>query len=188
MLVSFQPAASLRRCRSSANRELRLPVCLPWRVQAGALQIAEIDESGPVRQAAHADNPWCAGLAQQRQQPGREREVAQIVRSELHLKSVDRDLPAGQGHDSRIANQEVKGLQGVHSPYEVCDRRQAGEIERFVADVGGGRFATDPIEGRLPLSIVAAGQNDLSTGCGQSYGRLMTEAARSAGNDGRSAE
>src|SRR5258705_8936503 len=64
--------------REHQRRELR-PVRLPWRVHPCALQIIEIDEPGPVRQAADADNPWSACPAQQRHQPRRESEVTQMV-------------------------------------------------------------------------------------------------------------
>jgi hypothetical protein len=53
-------AASLQFEREHQARELGLPVGLPWRVQACALQIAEIDGPGSMRQAADADHSWSA--------------------------------------------------------------------------------------------------------------------------------
>src|ERR1700738_2091003 len=83
-------ASTLQFKREHQRRELRLPICLPWRVHACALQITEIDEPGSVRQAADADNSWSAGPAQQRHQPGRESEVTEMVCPKLHLKTIHR--------------------------------------------------------------------------------------------------
>ena len=57
-LPAVPVAPPLQFKREHQARELRLPISLPWRVQARALQIAEIDARGPVREAADADNPW----------------------------------------------------------------------------------------------------------------------------------
>ena len=107
--------------REHQARELRLPICSPWPVHPRALQIIEIDEGGAVRKAADTDNPWSTCPAQQRQQPGCEREVTEIVRAKLHLKAVRRDLPAGQRHHPRIVDQEIEQLPGSHPLREVGD-------------------------------------------------------------------
>ena len=174
--------------REHQTCELRLPICLPWRVHPCALQIIEIDGAGTVRQAADADDPWPACPAQQRHQPSGESEVTQMVCSKLHLKAIRRGLPAGQRHDARIIDQEIKGMPGVHPLREVGDRCKAGQIEMFVAYLGAGHFAADLLESRLSLLIVATGQNDLRTGLGQGQRRLVTETARGPSDNGRSAE
>ena len=111
-----------------------------------------------------------------------------MVCSKLHLKAIRRGLPAGQRHHSRIVDQEIKGLPGVHPLREVGDRCKAGQIEMFVAYLGAGHFAADLLDSRLSLPIVATGQNDLRTGFGQGQGRLVTETARGPRDNGRSAE
>jgi hypothetical protein len=102
--------------------ELGLPVRLPWRVHARALQVVEINEGSPVRQAAEADDARRACPAQQRHQPGRERKVAQMVGAELHLEAIGRGLPARQRHHACIVDQEIKGRPGLHPLCEVSDR------------------------------------------------------------------
>ena len=174
--------------REHQRCELRLSICLPRRVDPRALQIIEIDEPGSVRQAADADNPWFGCPAQQRHQPSREREVTQMVCSKLHLKAIRRGLPAGQRHDTRVVDQQIKGLPGVHPPREVGDRCEIGQIEMFIAYPGTGHLAADLLDSRLSLAIVATGQNDLRTGLGQGQGRLVTETARGPRDNGGSAD
>ena len=111
-----------------------------------------------------------------------------MVCSELHLKAVRRGLPAGQRHDARIVDQEIKRLPGVHPLREVGDRCKAGQIEMFVAYLGADHVAADLLDRRLSLPIVATGQNDLRTGLGQGQRRLVTETTRGPRDNGRSAE
>src|SRR5216684_1691272 len=76
----------------------------------------------------------------------------------------------------------------MHPLREIGDRCEAGQIERFAFYLGTGHFATNLLDSRLPLPIVAAGQNDLCTGFGQGQGCFVTETARSSRDDRRSAE
>ena len=89
--------------------------------------------------------------AQQRHQPGRESEVAEMVRSELHLKTIRRGLPARQRHHAGIVDQEIERRPGAHPLREVGDRCKAGQIEMFVADLGADHFAADLLDRRLSL-------------------------------------
>src|SRR5882672_7507811 len=111
-----------------------------------------------------------------------------MVCSKLHLKAIRRGLPAGQGHDTCIVDQEIKGMSRVYPLREVGDRCKVGQIEMFVAYLGAGHFAADLLDSRLPLPIVATGENDLRAGLGQGQGCLETEAARSSRDNGGSAE
>src|SRR6478736_8174386 len=111
-----------------------------------------------------------------------------MVGAKLHLKAVRRGLAAGQRHDARIVDQEIKRRPDEHSLREVGDRCQVGQIEMFVAYLGRYHFAADLLESRLSLAIVAAGKNDLRTGLGQRQGGLVTETACSSRDNSRSAE
>src|SRR6516165_3885303 len=109
-----------------------------------------------------------------------------MVRSELHLESIRRGLSAGQRHDSRIVDQEIKGLPGAHPLRELGDRCEAGQIETFVAHPCARRFAANPLDSQLPLPIVTTGQNDVRTGAGERQSRLVAETTGGSGDDGRS--
>jgi hypothetical protein len=105
-----------------------------------------------MRQTADADHPWRASPTQQRHQPGGKSEVTLMVRCELHLGSIHRGLAAGQRHDSRIVDQETKGLSAAHPLREVDDRCEARQIEKtLVANPVTACFAADLIDRRLSL-------------------------------------
>jgi hypothetical protein len=174
--------------RKHQHRELGSPIRLPWRVYPRSLQIIEIDECGSVRQAADIHYSWAVRPAQQWHQLSRENKVTQIVCSKLHLEAVCRGLPARQRHHSCIIYQKIQRLSGMHPLREIADGREVGQIETLVVYPSAGHFTPDLLDRRLPLPIVAAGQNDLCPGLGQRQGRLVTETARSASNNSRPAE
>jgi hypothetical protein len=174
--------------REYQHREFGLPVRLPWRVHPSSLQIIEIDGSSSMSQAADIYDSRRACPAQQWHQPSGESKVPEIICSKLRLEAIRRGLPAGQRHHSRIVDQEIKGLPGVHSLREGSDRCKAGQINRFVTCLGARHLAADLLDCRLSLLVVAAGQYDLRTGFGQCQGRLVTKAAGGSRNYGRSAK
>jgi hypothetical protein len=103
-----------------------LPIRLPWRVYPRSLQIIEVDERGPVCQAADIDYSWPARPAQQWHQPSRESKVTQIVCSKLHLKAVGGGLPSRRRHYSCIVYQKIQRLAGMHPLREIRDGREVG--------------------------------------------------------------
>jgi hypothetical protein len=88
-----------------------------------------------------------------------------------------RGLPARQRHHSCVVDQKIQRLPGMHPLREIGDRREVGQIETLVACPSAGHFTADFLDRRMPLPIVAAGQNDLCAGLGQRQGGLVTETA-----------
>jgi len=125
-LPARRVAAPLQFQREHQAGELGLPICLPWRVVALALQIAEIDRPGAMRQAADTDDPRRTGQAQQRQQSRRERKMAEMVGAELHLETISRNLPARQGHHAGIVDQEIKRWPRLNALGKGGDRSEVG--------------------------------------------------------------
>src|SRR5258707_13941613 len=71
---------------------------------------------------------------------------------------------------------------------EAGHRCKAGEVEMFEAYLGADHLAADPLDRRLPFTVVATGQNDFCTSFRQGQGRLVAETARRPRDNGCLAE
>ena len=81
------------------------------------------------------------------QQAG-EGEVAEVVGAELHLEPVGR-LPAGDGHDAGVVDQDVEPVvSGGETGRERPHRGQIGQVERGHLHVGAGHLGAEAFGGR----------------------------------------
>ena len=136
----FPRAAALQLEREQQARQLGLAVRRHRHITAARLQIVEIHRTLACSDAGQRHDARIASLAQQRQQPGREREVAQMVRAQLQLETVGGFPALRRRHHRRIVDQHVQAAmrpqQGIgEGLYGI----QAGEVDSTEAHPRPGR-------------------------------------------------
>jgi hypothetical protein len=113
-------------------------------------------------------------------QPGGEREVAEVVRGELHLPPLRRPHQR-RGHDPGVVDQDVQGA--VPRRDELCNRCQVGKVEGrdehpavagALGDVGGDL---------LTRRGVTDGQGDFGVRASERTGRLDADTGGTTGDD-----
>ena len=75
-----------------------------------------------------------AGGAQQRQQPGSEREVPEVVRAKLQLEAVGGGIARRRRHHTRIIDEQVNRPTGsVQARGKIANRREIRQVNQFQA-------------------------------------------------------
>ena len=116
----------------------------------------------------------------------REREVAQVITTELQLETVGRDLAFGWLHDARVVDQKVdRPCLGVEFLAERFDTGQRGQVERFDGQLRVRHSGADLFDRRFSLRAVADRHDDVGACSGQAGSDAETEAGVGAGNDGQ---
>ena len=178
-------AAALQLEGEHQHRQLGLPVACKSLVAVLPVQVVEVNRSPEaVGEAAQVDDPRAPALHQQWQELRRQGEVAQVVRLELQLETIGRDLPRRRCHDAAVVDQGVQHV--VLAPEalgKALDRSQAGEIQCLVADGGARMRCADVLQRGGALFRIAPRQDDLRPGAGQCQGRLVAQPPRSARDD-----
>ena len=109
------------------------------------------------------------------QQQVGQREVAEVVRAELHLEAVLGAL-LGDGHHAGVVDEDVEvALPRVG---EGVDGGEVGEVE--LAHLG---LALDGGRGRLALGEIADGEDDVRAGAAELASGGEADAAVGAGDD-----
>ena len=165
--------------------ELRLPVRAPGAVLPLGLQVVEVHPADARRGAAQRHHPRRIGPPDEREQPGRQREVAEHVGAELELEPVGGLLAGGHGHDPGVVHQDVDGLvTRRHQLRELLDRREARQVELLGDDARVRRALADVGDGLGGLGRVAAREHDLRVRHREPARGLQPDAAVRSGDDG----
>src|SRR5580693_9057503 len=86
-------AAALKLERKHQHRQLRLRVRPRGRIGSRTLQIVKIDHAPAMREAGEVDHAGLIAATKQGKQMRRERVMAEIIGTELHLEPVGGGLP-----------------------------------------------------------------------------------------------
>src|SRR5579875_2578575 len=96
------PGATIEFLRKQQVRQLGVVVRATRRVIALALEIIEVDLAVAVRQRGHGDYPGCSRLLQGRHEQACQSEMTEVIRAELPLETIDRELARRQRHDAGV--------------------------------------------------------------------------------------
>ena len=166
-------------------RELRLPVRAPRAVLLLTLQVVEVHPADARRGAAQRHDPRRLGSPDEREEPGRQREVTEHVGAELELEPVGGLLALGHRHDPGVVHEDVDGLVARrHQVPELLDRRQARQVELLGDDARVRRALADVGDGLRGLGRVAAREHDLRVRHREPARGLEPDAAVRPGDDG----
>ena len=147
-------------------------------------EVVPVDVSAAGRDADLRRHPRSA-LLQQGQQPGDERDVAEMVGAELQLETVRGGLAVRRGHDARVVDQQVDRTPiGAQRLGERADRVQAGQVEALQGDVRVRGCLADRRHRGLTFGGVADRQHELSARRGEPDRDLETDAVAAPGEDG----
>ena len=125
-------------------------------------------------------SPDVKTVEQCREQPAGEREVAEVVRADVHLEPVLRLAPR-QRHHARVVHEDVDRA-GVASG-EVANRGQVGEVQLLDRELGVGRRRADAV-GRFGAPAgVAHSERHVGAAASELLRDLKPEAAVGAGHD-----
>ena len=163
-------------------RGLGLPVGEPRVVRAGGeVQVVEDDRRPEVPAGAERHDPGVAGGRERVVQPERKREVAEVIRGELHLDAARGELELGQRHHAGVVDEQVQ--RPVPAAGERGDRRQIGEVEPADMDVRVAGRRGDVGRGPVARAGVAHGERDVRSRAGERARRLDPDARRAARDD-----
>ena len=180
----FAHAPSLQLEREQQARQLRLAVGGHRHIPTVRLQVVEIDRTAARGNARQRHDARMASLAQQRQQPGRQREMAQMVRPQLQFETVGGLLALGRRHHGRIVDQQVQAaVRTQHGVGEGLDRVEAGQIDGAEAHARPRRHLADLLDGGRALGGVASRHDHRGTGPCERKGHVQADAARSGDQD-----
>ena len=160
--------------------KLALAVCTPSPIAALALQVVEPNPPHAVHRAAHIDDASTRRRTEDVKQAPGEGEMAEVIRTELHLKSVF--CPAiGEGHDARVVTQRIEPAVAPSERFgEGAYGSKAREI-KFQGLAGGGRRAgSDLRKCCRRLGRVATGDHHVSAFASEFAGGLEPEATVAA--------
>jgi hypothetical protein len=131
------------------------------------VQVVEADAPELVSIAADRDHARAVGRLKQRQQPARQREVAEVVHAELHLEALG-GLPLGNHHQPGVVDEEVEA--GVPAADLVRGARhgvEIGEVDLEQPDVRTGMERPDPLESGLAALPTARTEEHLRPALGE---------------------
>jgi hypothetical protein len=148
------------------------------------VEIRKIDATGAMRKATDVDDARLAAASQQGQQEPSEREVPQVVGSQLHFEAVSGELSLGQSHDAGVIDQQIdRPFKALNSSDEICNRCEIGEIEALETQQRSGSQRPDFAEDPAAMRLVSSCEDDIRTCLGQGDGCFEAQSARCTGND-----
>ena len=110
----------------------------------------------------HAHDPGSVSASEERQQQAGEREVAQVVRPELHLEALAR-APVGDGHHAGVVHEHVEVVELPDQPLgAAANVVEIGQVERHDLGRGSRRGFLDSLECHHRLLLVPAAHEDPS--------------------------
>jgi hypothetical protein len=124
------------------------------------------------------------GAARQVEQQTSDREMAEIVRSELHLEAVDSHLARGDAHDPGVVDQQIdRPTVNLSGGGERRHRPEVGQIERFADNNRRRRHSADRFGRCLALLGAARCKDHFGAGKRERLRRLEADAAVRSGHD-----
>jgi hypothetical protein len=157
---------------------LRLAVRGPAVVFAvGVVDVVVDDVGHEVGVGRDRHHPGAAGRGEGVVQAQGQREVAEIIGTELKFVALGGCPPVRHGHDSGVVDQNVQRARPC--PDERADRVEVGQVERGGLDLSGEFAGQSAGRGRVP-----GRDGHLGAGRGQGARRLPADAGGAAGHHG----
>jgi Stage II sporulation protein E (SpoIIE)/GAF domain len=173
-IYTFARPAPGRLDREQNHRGLGLGIGLPRVIGAEPeVHVTEHDRAVQVRIGAQRDDPRPARRRERRAEPGRQREVAQVVGGELQLMALRAAGQLRHGHDPGVVDQDVQWAAPARG--HPCRRLQVGQVQQDRLDLRVAGRRGDPL-GRVAAGRAAAGgHHNGRARAGQRAGGLVAD-------------